>query len=117
MLLHAAYILFITILYRYIAAGLLVLGFGSLLFSLPHFLSEKITGKFNDNGNGVLCNMKNDTGIPAVAIHSSMSNYFYVFILGQILHGIGAAPILSLGKLTVMINLVYSSLLLLITII
>ena len=84
--------------YRYIAAGLSILGLGSFLFSLPHFLSEKLHIPVSDNDTSLFCSQQNNSEGP-ISIQTSMSNYLLVFIFGQILHGVGAAPILSLGNL------------------
>ena len=83
--------------YRYIAAGLSILGLGSFLFSLPHFLSEKLHIPVSDNDTSLFCSQQNNSEGP-ISIQTSMSNYLLVFIFGQILHGVGAAPILSLGN-------------------
>ena len=84
--------------FRYIAFGLLVMGLGAFVFSLPHFLSDKLlTEKNTKNETAILCRNTNQTNIPSKDT-SAMSNYFVFFIIAQILHGAGAAPILSLGK-------------------
>ena len=75
------------------------MGIGSFLFSLPHFLTEKL---LNDDTleeweQHILC-LKNGTNIIKIE-ESSLSNYLIAFVFGRILHGIGAAPILSLGKI------------------
>ena len=86
--------------FRYIAAGLVVLGIGSFLFSLPHFLSEPLEGKAESDIITTTCSINNSTENPTIQQTSmAMSDYFLVFVFGQILHGIGAAPILSLGIL------------------
>ena len=83
--------------FRYIAFGLLVMGLGAFVFSLPHFLSDKLLTDTNTNETAILCLNTNQTNIPSKDT-SAMSNYFVFFIIAQILHGAGAAPILSLGK-------------------
>ena len=84
--------------FRYIAAGLVVLGIGSFLFSLPHFLSEPLEGKDKSDIITTTCSVNNDTENPTIQQTSmAKSDYFLVFVFGQIFHGIGAAPILSLG--------------------
>ena len=40
---------------------------------------------------------------------SSIHNYKYVFILGQILHGIGAASLITLGKCNFLNQLIWRS--------
>ena len=93
------YLKLINLIYRYIAAGLIVLGLGSFLFSLPHFLSDPLDGDVKNDIITTTCLINNGTDNPMIQQTSkAVSNYFLVFIFGQILHGIGAAPILSLGK-------------------
>ena len=72
---------------------------GSFLFSLPHFLSEPLSGKVKDEITRKICLATNTTANPTIQQTSTaVTDYFLVFVFGQILHGIGAAPILSLGK-------------------
>ena len=85
--------------FRYIAAGLIILGAGSFLFSLPHFLSEPLSGTIKDESATKMCLTTNGTVNPTIQQTSTaVTDYFLVFVFGQILHGIGAAPILSLGE-------------------
>ena len=74
------------------------MGIGSLLFSLPHFLSEPLEGNDTSDIITTTCSVNNGTENPTIQQTSmAKSDYFLVFVFGQILHGIGAAPILSLG--------------------
>ena len=83
----------------------MVLGTGSFFFSLPHFLSPNIPeskGVYNNEVDNTperdLCNASVDTtNVSESDIHASLSHYRCWFIIGQIFHGIGAAPILTLG--------------------
>ena len=83
----------------YLAVGMFVLGLGSFVFSLPHFTTPAYRlGQARDslcaaagNGNG------NGTGTCAESSPSGLSDYKYVFFLGQLLHGAGAAPLYTLG--------------------
>ncbi|XP_050408141.1 solute carrier organic anion transporter family member 4A1 isoform X2 [Patella vulgata] len=81
---------------RYLGIGVLVLGIGSFVFSLPHFTTDPyhVDGT-TENVCRVLDNVTNscETG----ESFSSLSNYKYVFFLGQLLHGAGAAPLYTLG--------------------
>ena len=93
------------LLYRYIAAGLIILGTGSFIFSLPHFLSPKLPppsasyiGGDADAMDKNLCNNESKhTNESENELHASLAYHRCWFILGQILHGVGAAPILTLG--------------------
>ena len=92
--------------FRYIACGLIILGTGSFFFSMPHFLSPKIpesnivyNNEAANTADRELCNASVAiTSVSESDIHASLSHYRCWFIIGQILHGIGAAPILTLGS-------------------
>merc|ERR1711899_328786 len=89
------------------------MGLGSLMFTIPHFITDDYMKTLNRNdamndnlnaNNDELCN--NDGLIKSLSdadkknaedIARSLSNNKYFFIFGQILHGIGAAPLVSLG--------------------
>lgn len=79
---------------RWLGWGVLVLGIGSLVFALPHFtaghyeveMDEEVgTGACLANGSHVEC------------MDSGLSNYRLIFMLGQLLHGVGATPLYTLG--------------------
>uniref|UniRef100_A0A087YCH9 Solute carrier organic anion transporter family member n=1 Tax=Poecilia formosa TaxID=48698 RepID=A0A087YCH9_POEFO len=79
---------------RWLGWGVLIMGLGSLVFSLPHFtappylvsMQEQI-GMCSANGTSQ-CQNKEGGGL---------SSYRFVFMLGQFLHGIGATPLYTLG--------------------
>lgn len=90
------------------------LGTGSFIFALPHFLSSMVSltpGGEAQNNNGdissadnTLCR-SNRANISVTDLEKavqytteSLAYHRYWFIFGQILHGIGAAPILTLGN-------------------
>ncbi|KAJ7335736.1 hypothetical protein JRQ81_013677 [Phrynocephalus forsythii] len=82
---------------RWLAFASFLIAAGSLVFSLPHFTSGAYTyGEKLDD----VC------PVPVSAIHnatcgtrlrSKQSNYFYVFMLGQLLLGAGGTPLYTLG--------------------
>ncbi|XP_072453473.1 solute carrier organic anion transporter family member 4C1-like [Notamacropus eugenii] len=78
---------------RWLAFASFMMGLGSLIFSLPHFTSGEyhFGSKFEDTcpATGNISNCKDDT--------SNLSNYLYVFILGQLLLGVGGTPLYTLG--------------------
>ncbi|XP_036603815.1 solute carrier organic anion transporter family member 4C1-like [Trichosurus vulpecula] len=79
---------------RWLAFASFMIGLGSLVFSLPHFTSGKyqLASEFKDT-----CP---ETRINSTCQHyitSSLSNYLYVFILGQMLLGVGGTPLYTLG--------------------
>lgn len=82
---------------RYLGIGVFIMGIGSVVFSLPQFLTEVY--HVDDTGVRTTCDIHanetvlcDENNAPA-----SLSNYKYVFFLGQLLHGAGAAPLYTLG--------------------
>lgn len=79
----------------YLAVGMFVLGLGSFIFSMPHFTTPLYQVGQDD---GLVCHMSDGNGTSCNNAHNSqLSNYKYVFFLGQLLHGAGAAPLYTLG--------------------
>ncbi|KAK7091375.1 solute carrier organic anion transporter family member 4A1-like [Littorina saxatilis] len=78
----------------YLAVGMFLMGIGSFVFSLPHFttglyqLGEAQKSVCTIGGNVTSC------GSTEV---SHLSDYKYVFYLGQLLHGAGASHLYTLG--------------------
>ena len=80
---------------RYLSFGMCFLGLGSLLFALPHFT----TGLYlpsSSLANTCLPGV-NKTSLCSADSESSLSQYKYVFYLAQLLNGISAAPLYTLG--------------------
>ncbi|NXC39499.1 SO4C1 protein, partial [Penelope pileata] len=82
---------------RWLAFSAFVLGLGSLVFSLPHFSSGKYHygAKLEDTCQISGTSTANFTC--SANTKSSLSNYLYVFILGQLLLGVGGTPLYTLG--------------------
>ena len=82
---------------RYLGIGVLVMGIGSIVFSLPQFTTGKY--KIEDTGSQVICDIDANVTNTCDVDNSpaSLSNYKYVFYLGQLLHGAGASPLYTLG--------------------
>ena len=80
---------------RYLGIGIFVLGIGSFVFSLPHFIS----GKYQESAaHQSTCRLHNATDPCLDHKHSSdLSNYKYLFFAGQLLHGAGATALYTLG--------------------
>ncbi|KAM5245927.1 solute carrier organic anion transporter family member 4A1 [Ctenodactylus gundi] len=79
---------------RWLGWGVLVLGAGSLVFALPHFIAGHYRPVEVDEGVGMcLANQS----VACADSTSSLSNYQLVFMLGQFLHGMGATPLYTLG--------------------
>ena len=93
---------------RFIAAGLVIMGLGSLVWSLPHFATP-VYSKHADTEAGAgggagagLCGAGQqgggeECGQEETRSAGSLANYRFMFILGQLLHGFGAAPLITLG--------------------
>ncbi|NWZ71781.1 SO4C1 protein, partial [Acrocephalus arundinaceus] len=82
---------------RWLAFSAFMLGLGSLVFSLPHFSSGKYQygSKIEDT-----CQTAGTTFANAscsASTNSSLHKYLYVFILGQLLLGVGGTPLYTLG--------------------
>ncbi|KAM4842644.1 solute carrier organic anion transporter family member 4A1 [Thomomys bottae] len=78
---------------RWLGWGVLVLGAGSLVFTLPHFMAGRYVVEV-DKGVGT-CRANQSVACSDRA--SSLSSYRLVFMLGQFLHGAGATPLYTLG--------------------
>ncbi|XP_062984838.1 solute carrier organic anion transporter family member 4C1 [Elgaria multicarinata webbii] len=82
---------------RWLAFASFLIAVGSLVFSLPHFTSGVYT--YGER-------LEDTCPVPASATYnatctagsrSKLSNYFYVFMLGQLLLGAGGTPLYTLG--------------------
>ncbi|NXB78858.1 SO4C1 protein, partial [Donacobius atricapilla] len=82
---------------RWLAFSAFMLGLGSLVFSLPHFSSGKYQygSKFEDTCQTAETTFANATC--SASTNSSLHKYLYVFILGQLLLGVGGTPLYTLG--------------------
>ncbi|NXC02455.1 SO4C1 protein, partial [Orthonyx spaldingii] len=82
---------------RWLAFSAFMLGLGSLIFSLPHFNSGKYQygRKVEDTCQAAEITFANATC--SVNTNSSLHKYLYVFILGQLLLGVGGTPLYTLG--------------------
>ncbi|MBN3287654.1 SO4A1 protein, partial [Polyodon spathula] len=78
---------------KWLGWGVVVIAIGSLVFAMPHFTTETYKASMSEQAG--LCST-NQTA-PCNENTSSLSNYMYVFMLGQFLHGIGATPLYTLG--------------------
>ncbi|KAG9465483.1 hypothetical protein GDO78_018212 [Eleutherodactylus coqui] len=78
---------------RWLGWGVLIMGMGSLVFALPHFTTSVYVVSLAEDTGVCYSNYSHQVAESA----SSLSNYRYVFMLGQFLHGIGATPLYTLG--------------------
>ncbi|XP_064597330.1 solute carrier organic anion transporter family member 4C1-like [Liolophura sinensis] len=77
---------------KMLAIGVAVMALGSFLMSIPHFTTDIYHWGQNTTG---LCDTANKT---TCAIRdSSLSNYLYLLIAGQLLHGVGGTTLYSVG--------------------
>ncbi|KAL4217712.1 Solute carrier organic anion transporter [Mactra antiquata] len=82
---------------RYLGIGVFIMGMGSIVFSLPQFISDTyIVDNYGDKSTcGVSENETMSCDLDNAPV--SLSNYKYIFFIGQLLHGAGAAPLYTLG--------------------
>ncbi|NXE64180.1 SO4C1 protein, partial [Calcarius ornatus] len=82
---------------RWLAFSAFMLGLGSLVFSLPHFSSGKYQygRKIEDTCQTAEATFVNATC--SASTNSPLRKYLYVFILGQLLLGVGGTPLYTLG--------------------
>ena len=93
---------------RWIGLGLLCQALGSLMWTIPHFATP-IYDKSGSSEDGISSNATSQLCSSSESFEErcpsggglsqggSLSNYRFVFILGQLLHGFGAAPLVTLG--------------------
>uniref|UniRef100_A0A8V5H5A5 Uncharacterized protein n=1 Tax=Melopsittacus undulatus TaxID=13146 RepID=A0A8V5H5A5_MELUD len=95
---------------RWLAFSAFMLGLGSLIFSLPHFrelnLKQYQLARWESEGRCLALCLSDTCQIPgtrsvnftcSASGVSSLSNYLYVFILGQLMLGVGGTPLYTLG--------------------
>ncbi|CAG0925229.1 unnamed protein product, partial [Notodromas monacha] len=82
---------------QWIGIGVLVMGLGSLVFSLPHFLAPSMMSSMSETDT--LCHVGGLHGENPCqgATETFFSSYKYIFYFGQFLHGVGATPLYTLG--------------------
>lgn len=82
---------------KWLGIGTLVMGLGSIVFSLPHFTTGSYSFKLA-NESSSLCNESVNVTVSCSQVtDTSLNSYKYVFYLGQLLHGIGASPLYTIG--------------------
>ncbi|XP_013048878.1 solute carrier organic anion transporter family member 4C1 isoform X1 [Anser cygnoides] len=82
---------------RWLAFSAFMLGLGSLIFSLPHFSSGKYHFGAKREDTCQISGTSSTNFTCSANTKSSLSNYLYVFILGQLLLGVGGTPLYTLG--------------------
>ncbi|XP_064465974.1 solute carrier organic anion transporter family member 4A1-like isoform X2 [Ornithodoros turicata] len=79
---------------RIIAIGTVVMGLGSAIFSVPHFLAPSYTAHFDIKD---LCPNKLSPSLLCGTSSSNLPNYRFLFMFGNFLHGCGSSPYYTLG--------------------
>ncbi|KAJ8321940.1 hypothetical protein KUTeg_000411 [Tegillarca granosa] len=79
---------------RYLGIGLFIIGLGSFVFTIPHYVVGVYTPGTGDES--ALCS-SNSSSTQCTPLDSKLSDLKYFFYLGQFLHGIGATPLYTLG--------------------
>ncbi|KAG8598281.1 hypothetical protein GDO81_002544 [Engystomops pustulosus] len=82
---------------RWLAFSALMIGVGAIVFSLPHFTSGRY--QYGNRYNDFCKTSANATDVEDCTgkAGSTLSNYLYVFVLGQLLMGVGGTPLYTLG--------------------
>ncbi|XP_072038998.1 solute carrier organic anion transporter family member 4A1-like [Amphiura filiformis] len=79
---------------KFLALGAFIFSLGSLTFSLPHFLTDL----YNYEGSEFdTCDASRNATDNCSGDEEDLSRYYGFFIAGQVLHGLGAAPLYTLG--------------------
>ncbi|XP_056879739.1 solute carrier organic anion transporter family member 4A1 isoform X2 [Takifugu flavidus] len=78
---------------RWLGWGMLIMASGSLVFALPHFASAPYRASVSEQTE--LCAASRSS--PCQDKEAAQSSYRFVFMLGQLLHGVGATPLYTLG--------------------
>lgn len=78
---------------RWLGWGMLVMASGSLVFTVPHFSSPPYRVSVAEHTE--LCSANHSR--PCQDREAAQSSYRFVFMLGQLLHGMGATPLYTLG--------------------
>ncbi|XP_078665171.1 solute carrier organic anion transporter family member 4A1-like [Branchiostoma floridae x Branchiostoma belcheri] len=80
---------------RWLGCGAIIMGLGSLVFALPHFLTP--TYQYESIGMQSTCSIAANSTDMCMKDDKLLSNYKYLHMLGQLLHGMGATPLYTLG--------------------
>ncbi|KAK2160023.1 hypothetical protein NP493_1672g00027 [Ridgeia piscesae] len=91
---------------KWIGRGILVMALGSVMFALPHFIGGKYTADTAYNATEMdvnLCNSTKNRNIQQKlsectdARHTPESWMLAIFVIAQMIIGLGAAPVYTLG--------------------
>ncbi|XP_033104017.1 solute carrier organic anion transporter family member 4C1-like [Anneissia japonica] len=83
-----------------LTAGLILFGFGSLIFSSPHYFAPSYSYDNGVNSSQTFCSVS-DESEDSCAVGDdegqSLSNYLYVFIVAQLTMGLAVTPLYTVG--------------------
>ncbi|XP_048259145.1 solute carrier organic anion transporter family member 4C1-like [Haliotis rufescens] len=88
---------------RLMAMGIVVMALGSLLFALPHFIGGEYEYTLSNNGmthastNLCLLNSSLSESCSETISQSKSSPLYALFLIGQMLLGVGACPLFTIG--------------------
>jgi hypothetical protein len=76
-----------------------LMGLGSLVCALPHFTVApyRPSGSAGNASDFGQCTRRGEHECKKDQKPTDLSNYFYIFLLGQTLHGLGSTPLFSIG--------------------
>lgn len=78
---------------RWLGGGTLIMALGSLVFAVPHFAAPSYRSSVSEQTE--LCS--GSPSGPCQDAGAGLSAYRFLFVLGQLLHGVGATPLYTLG--------------------
>ncbi|XP_054750679.1 solute carrier organic anion transporter family member 4A1-like isoform X2 [Lytechinus pictus] len=81
----------------WLGIGAFIFGIGSIIFTFPHFLSGEYEYQDADFEMCDTNRTSNDICTTIEVQDESLVNFYGVFILAQVFHGIGASPLYTLG--------------------
>ncbi|XP_021915688.1 solute carrier organic anion transporter family member 4A1 isoform X3 [Zootermopsis nevadensis] len=85
---------------RWLGWGVLLMGIGSLVFTVPHFAVGPYRGTTHHSSTcQIFINTSTNTGDCSDFEEGSEhhANHMWLFLVGQLLHGAGASPLYTLG--------------------
>ena len=98
---------------KYLGLGVMTMGLGALLFSVPHFATGPYLPNQHSNDDSSLCDVINSSFVlnsssssasssssspsPSPSCDVGVSRYLALFVVAQLLHGAGACPMWILG--------------------
>ncbi|PAV88161.1 hypothetical protein WR25_17769 [Diploscapter pachys] len=84
---------------RWIGLGGIVMAVGSLVCALPHWMAAPYIPSENVHNESDFgqCTIRDEKQCTPASMSSWLNPYFWMFILGQTLHGFGSTPLFSIG--------------------